>query len=124
MDSFSCTLLTSVPTVTPAVPRPTTPGPDRALGRPVRHRPVFRSMKVLLQRKRAAGLHHDALHAIACGKVYVLVIAPGAVAAPMLDRHAMILRLELSDQLLHLLGLAARGDQHGVCGRHHDDVVE
>jgi hypothetical protein len=31
---------------------------------------------------------------------------------------------ELLDQRLHLLGLRARPDQHGVRGRHHDDIVE
>lgn len=42
----------------------------------------------------------------------------------MLDRGAVVLPLELLDQRLHLLGLAARADQHGIAGRHHDHVVE
>ena len=79
---------------------------------------------MLLQRELAAGLHDDALDPVAGGDVHVLVVAPGTVDAPVLDRRAMVLRLELLDQRLDLLGLRARSDQHGVRGRHDDDVVE
>ena len=42
----------------------------------------------------------------------------------MLDRRAMILRLQLLHKCLDLLGLGARTHQHRVRGRHHDDIIE
>src|SRR6266542_1334067 len=69
-------------------------------------------------------LNANALYTVTGGDVHVLVIAPGTVNAAVLDRGAIIVQLEFFDQSLDLLGLGARRDQHGVGGRHHDDVVE
>src|SRR6516165_12174294 len=93
------------------------------LGRSLDHYPMLGAMKVLLQRELASRLHDNTLHPVARGNIHVLVIAPWAIDAAVLDRRAMVVRLELLDQRLHLLGLRARPDQHGIRGRHHDDVV-
>src|SRR6266446_5580963 len=97
---------------------------NRDLSSPLHDHPMFRAVKVFLQRKRAAGLHDNSLHTVTGGNVHVLVIAPGSVNAAVLNRGAIIAQLEFFDQNLDLLGLGARRDQHGVGGRHHDDVVE
>ena len=54
-------------------------------------------MKMLLQRKLASRFHDDALNSISRGRVDILVIAPGTINAAVLDRRAMIVRLELLD---------------------------
>src|SRR5262249_62034037 len=52
---------------------------DRDLSGPLHDDPMFRAVKVLLQRERAAGLHDNALHTVTGGNVHVLVISPGTV---------------------------------------------
>jgi hypothetical protein len=46
----------------------------------------------------------------------VLIIAPGPVHAVVLDRRAIVLRLEPFDQLLHFLGSRARHCQDRLRG--------
>src|SRR5262249_36604645 len=86
--------------------------------------PMLRAMKVLLQRKLAARLHHNALHSVTRSAVDILVIAPRSVDAPVLDPGAIVVCLELLDQRFHLLCLRARADQHGIRGGYDDNVVE
>ena len=97
---------------------------ERDLGRSLDDDPVLGAMEVLLQREFASWLHDDALDPVARGRIDILVISPGTIDAAMLDRGAMVVRLELFDQCLDLLRLRARTYQHGVGGRHYDHVVE
>ena len=78
------------------------------LGRSGDHHPMFRPVEVLLRRELAARLYDDALHSVTRSDVYVLIVAPRAIDAAVLDRRAMVVGLELPDQRLHPLGLRAR----------------
>src|SRR5215468_1814794 len=97
---------------------------ERDLGRSPHHNPMFGTMEMLLQRELAPRLHDNAFDAIARGAIDILVVAPWAVNATMLDRRAMVVRLEPLDECLHLLGLRARADQYGVPRGYYDHVVE
>src|SRR6266550_5220746 len=97
---------------------------ERDFGRSLDDDPMLGTMEMLLQRERASRLHDNALNPVSWGRVDILVIAPRTINAAMLDRRTMVMRFELLDQCLHLLGLRARADQYGVRGRHHDHVVE
>ena len=55
---------------------------------PLHDHPMFRAVKVFLQRKRAAGLYDNALHTVTGGNTHVLVIAPGTVNADPSDGFA------------------------------------
>src|SRR5262245_4466581 len=76
---------------------------ERDLGRSLHHHPMLGAMEVLLQRELASWLHDNALDPIARGHIDVLVITPRTINAAMLDRCAMVVRLELLHQFLHLL---------------------
>ena len=97
---------------------------ERHFGHPLDHDPMLGSVEMLLQGQLAAWLHDDPVHPVARGNVDVLIVTPRAVDPAMLDRRAMILRLQLLHKCLDLLGLGARTHQHRVRGRHHDDVIE
>src|SRR5215831_5093010 len=71
---------------------------ERDLGRSLDHDPMLGAMEVLLQRELASRLHDDAFHSVARGNIHILVIAPWAIDATVLDRRAMVVRLELLDQ--------------------------
>src|SRR5262249_27255011 len=96
---------------------------QRDLGRSLDDDPMLRAMEVLLQRKLAARLDHNALHSVTRSAVDILVIAPRSVDAPVLDPGAIVLCLELLDQCFHLLCLRASADQHGIRGSYDDNVV-
>ena len=57
--------------------------------RPPHHHPMLGSVVVALQRQRATGLHHDALHLIALASIEALVPAPRAVDAVVLERDVL-----------------------------------
>jgi hypothetical protein len=66
---------------------------DGDLRRALDHDPVLGAMEMLLQRQLGAFLHDDALDLIARAHVDALIIAPGSIDAPVLDRLAPVLRL-------------------------------
>src|SRR5262245_4580712 len=62
---------------------------ERDLGRSFDHDPMLGAMEVLLQRELASRLHDNTLHLVARGNIHVLVIAPRAINASVLDRRAV-----------------------------------
>src|SRR5262249_61699274 len=83
---------------------------ERDLGRSLDHDPMLGAMEVLLQPELASRLHDNALLPVARGNIDVLVIAPWAIDAAVLDRRTMVVGVQLLDQRLHLFGLRARAD--------------
>src|SRR3984957_21176610 len=77
----------------------------RDLGGAAHDHPVLGAVVVLLQREAPARAHDNAFDLVARALVDALIIAPGAVIAPMLGRLPMALRLEALDELFDLGGL-------------------
>src|ERR1700722_3060211 len=75
---------------------------ERNLGGAPHDHPVLGAMVVLLQREAPARPHDNAFDLVARAPVDALIIAPGAVIAPMLSRLRMALRLEALDELFDL----------------------
>src|SRR5258708_31461746 len=96
----------------------------RDLGGALYDHPMLGPMEMLLQRQLSAGLHHDAFDLVTRARIDSLIVAPGSVDPPVLDRLAPIFGLEMLDQFLYVLCLVTRGDEHGVAGRDNDHVVE
>src|SRR5262249_976938 len=92
---------------------------ERDLGCSLDHDPMLGAVEVLLQRELASWLHDNTLHPVARGNIHIVIIAPWAIDAAVLDRGAMVVRLELLDPRLPLLGPPAR-----VRGRHPDDALQ
>ena len=85
--------------------------------------PVLGPVQMLLQRKPATGLHHDALDLIARSFVDGLIIAPGPIAALMFQRLAAVLAAQEIDEFLHLVAMGAVEHKNGILRRNDDDIV-
>src|SRR5262249_57811572 len=79
---------------------------------------------MFLQRQLATRLYDYTLNSVTCGQVDVLIVAPGPVHAAVLDCRARVLRFELFDQLLNVLGSRARHDEDRIRRCHYNDVIE
>ena len=81
-------------------------------------------MVVLLQREPPARLDDDALDLMTVAIVDRLIGSPGPVHPDVILGHLRRHRLQLRDQPLQPVGVLLPGDQHGVLGRDHHEVVD
>ena len=97
---------------------------ERHFRGPADNDPVLGAMIMLLQRQPAARPDDDALDLVSGALIDALIVAPGAIVPPVLSGLRMPRRFQPFDELLDLVRLRLVGDQHGVAGGDHHDVLE